>query len=101
MTDLFAVVMIFGTPAAVVAMVLRYRLKKAELAAGARGADAARVAALEAETKALQKRIETLESIVVDNDALLTARAEGARGARALEALAQQSASAPASAPRR
>lgn len=94
--DILAVLLIFGSPVIITRMVLGYRLKKAQLAsapgAGARAVDDARIVRLEAEAREMQKRIATLESIVVDNDAAMTARAAGLQGARDIEALAKASA---------
>lgn len=68
-----AILSVFGSPALIVWIVMHYRFRSKELAAGGAG-DSKRVKQLETEKRALESRIENLESIVCSVDFELTQR---------------------------
>ena len=85
MEDIIALVLIFGSPVAFAGMFFAYRMKKLQLQSGS-GVDAAKLQQLEAASRELRARIETLESIVIENDT----RAGGLRASRAIDELQVQ-----------
>src|SRR5215470_1108785 len=68
MEDIIAIVMSLGMPVFIVAIVSHYRYRSKELAAKSHGADPKLLEASEKERKALEARIQNLESIVCSVD---------------------------------